>query len=126
MPLHFGLTRESLSELQGYDPSSSGADTNGVALGVTPRVLPSVCPAVLVQWRRPRESPVPQRLALDWIFFLPTRRSKDNLFGGLCQDLGRWRIVHRGRTGSWASGWVSLADFSVFVCEVEHDSLALM
>ena len=33
--------------------------TNGVALGVTPRVLTSVCPAVLVQWRRPRESPVP-------------------------------------------------------------------
>ena len=59
----FGLARESLSELQ------AGADTNGVALGVTPRVLPSVCPAVLVQWRRPRGSPVPQRLALDWISF---------------------------------------------------------
>ena len=63
----------------GYYPSSLGADTNGVTLGVTPRVLPSVCLAVLVQWRRPRESP--SHKGSRWIRFLsPIRRPKDNLF----------------------------------------------
>ena len=88
-------------------------------LGVTPRVLPSL--AVLVQWRRPRESPVPQRIALDWIFFLPTRRPKDNLFEGLCQDLDLWRM--RTMSNKGLGHQVRLADFLGFVCEVEHEFL---
>ena len=88
-PLFFSLTvhkkttkrdeTEDARELVGAalnDPGSFGADADGVALRVIPRRLPSACPAALVLWRRPRESLVRQRIALDWIFSPPKNVGK--------------------------------------------------
>ena len=117
----FSLTRESLSELQGMIQAAWVQTQMELPLESHREYYRQCVLAYSSSGDDHMRAPCHKnRAGLD--FFLPTRRPKDNLFGGLCQDLSRWRIVHRGRTGSWASSFLSLADFSRFVCEVEHDS----
>ena len=85
-----------------YDQSTLGADTNRVALGVTPRVLP-----LHVQPYSSNGQP--------WRFSSPNKTSERQSLCGLCQDLGRWRIRTEVEQGSWSSSWVGLADFLRFL-----------
>ena len=54
-------------------------------------------------------------------FLSPNKMSESNLFASLCQDLDRWRIVHRVRTRVLGISLVNLVNSSCFICEVEHD-----
>ena len=82
---YISLSRQNLSEFTGYHPSTLVADTNGVALGVTPRVLP-------LAFLPYSSSGDDNMKALCNKILSPNKMSADRLLRGLYHDMV---VVHR-------------------------------